>query len=70
MLVLAVAGSELALSSNDKVMTAFESMRYVSVRVLLAVTLTVSVGELVQSSGSLGKAALFDLANCIWDWHG
>lgn len=49
MLVLAVAGSGLALSSNDKVMTAFESMRYVSVRVLLAVTLTVSVGELVQA---------------------
>lgn len=47
--VLAIAGSGLALSSNDKVMTAFESVRYVAIRVLLAVTLTVSVAELLQA---------------------
>jgi hypothetical protein len=48
-IVLALAGSGLALSSYDKVMSAFESLRYVLVRMLLAVTLTVSVAELLQA---------------------
>lgn len=48
-IVLALAGSGLALSSYDKVLSAFESFRYVMVRMLLAVTLTVSVAELLQA---------------------
>ena len=48
-IVLALAGSGLALSSYDKVLSAFESFRYVLVRMLLAVTLTVSVAELLQA---------------------
>ena len=48
-IVLAVAGSGLALSSNDKMMTAWESARYAAIRVLLAVTLTVSVAELLEA---------------------
>lgn len=48
-IVLALAGSGLALSSNDKVMSALESVRYVGIRALLAVTLTVSAAELLQA---------------------
>jgi len=48
-IVLALAGSGLALTSYEKAMTAFESCRYVAIRVLLAVTLTVSVAELLQA---------------------
>ena len=46
--VLACAGAGLSLSGNDRQMRFFEAIWYVSIRVLLAVVLTVGIAELLQ----------------------
>jgi len=46
--VLACAGAALSLSTNGKEMTTHQAVGYVSLRVVLAVSLTVALAELLQ----------------------
>jgi len=46
--VLACAGAALSLSTNGKEMTTTQAVGYVSLRVVLAVSLTVALAELLQ----------------------
>jgi len=47
-MVLACAGAALSLSTNGKEMTTSQAVAYVSLRVVLAVALTVALAELLQ----------------------
>lgn len=49
LVVLACAGSALSLSGNEEELTAMHAFRYVAVRVLVAVVLTVAIAELLQN---------------------
>lgn len=53
--VLACAGATLSLSGNEKKMTHGQSIVYVAIRILLAVSLTVSIAELMQHLASWMK---------------
>lgn len=48
LVVLACAGSALSLSGNEEELTAVRAFRYVAVRILVAVVLTVTIAELIQ----------------------
>jgi len=65
--ILACAGAGLSLSGNDKPMTLAQGCWYLTIRVLLAVSLTVGLAELLQKliPWLAPRYTLIPLAFCI-----